>query len=291
MRPKSLPSATTLVKRLDSQSARRSFTFLYITNECNLTCTHCSFQSAPGKPETHLDTGLALHLIDELSGIHDITITGGEPLLHPGFPHILSHASHNASIVYVMTNGINLVGKERLKTLANNDDGATLKRILIKSMAQFPENLHLFFPLDSFHISACKQFSFLLRGLVEVAHEWNAKPERPYIGFLSNEMSQAESKKRITQYKAGFYTHIGTATFSPWRNAVNIYRWYMTHPLNHTPFPGGVYINYKGVYLSEAALLLDLREGIETPLKIGTLNPASRDTHQLCELYKRALHK
>ncbi|MCX5894935.1 MAG: hypothetical protein NTZ51_03755 [Proteobacteria bacterium] len=129
MRQKTVSSSTPLVKKLDARSSRRSFAFLYITNECNLTCAHCSFQSAPDKKYSHMDTGLLLRLMDELQGVHDITLTGG------------------------------------------------------------------------------------------------------------------------------------------------------------------LYINCKGVYLNEASLLLDRRQGIETPLKIGTLNPVLTNRQQLFELYTRYRHK
>jgi hypothetical protein len=60
--------------------------------------------------------------------------------------------------------------------------------------------------------------------------------------------------------------------------------WYSLHPINRTPFAGGLYLNYKGVYLNEASLLLDLREGIATRLKIGRLSPAGSDHRQLEKL-------
>ena len=47
------------------------------------------------------------------------------------------------------------------------------------------------------------------------------------------------------------------------------------------PFAGGLYINFKGVYLNEASLLMDLREGIATDLKIGELNQNESKKNQL----------
>jgi hypothetical protein len=56
--------------------------------------------------------------------------------------------------------------------------------------------------------------------------------------------------------------------------------------LNKTPFAGGLYINFKGVYLNEASLLMDLREGIATDLKMGVLNHNESERNQLEMLYK-----
>ena len=83
-------------------------------------------------------------------------------------------------------------------------------------------------------------------------------------------------------------THIGTALFAPWRKANNIEEWYQMYLLNRMPFAGGLYINFKGVYLNEASLLMDLRQGITTDLKIGELNYNERKENQLKMLYKKA---
>ena len=63
----------------------------------------------------------------------------------------------------------------------------------------------------------------------------------------------------------------------------------MMHPLNRTLFSGGLYINFKGVYLNEASLLMDLREGIVTDLKIGRLEHGKSDKNQLEMLYERVV--
>jgi organic radical activating enzyme len=286
MKVKTIPYSSPLAKKLDAQSNRRSFAFLYVTNQCNLKCVHCSFQSAPEKVDSHMNTELMLQTMDELMDIHDITMTGGEPLLHPDFEKILSHAAKNVSLVYLMTNGINLIGKEYLKELSKKGDLLKLKEELKRAMEWFPENLHLFFPLDSFHIKAFKAFEFLLKGLAELAKEWNLISDRPFIGFLSNEVSPEKSEYLINKFKVMPCCHVGTATFSPWRNESDIRGWYSSHNLNQVPFPGGIYINYKGVYLNEASLLVDLRQGIETPLKIGCLNPKNKSKKQLYEIYR-----
>ena len=92
----------------------------------------------------------------------------------------------------------------------------------------------------------------------------------------------------MNKFSVKDYTHVGTALFAPWRKARNIEEWYKMHPLNRTPFAGGIYINYKGVYLNEASLLMDLREGIATNFKLGRLLPIAEGKNQLEMLYTQA---
>ncbi len=290
MKIRTMPASSQLTQKLDAQSNGRSFAFFYVTNQCNLTCRHCSFQSSSEQTGTHMDTNITVSTLGELKGIHDITLTGGEPLLHPDFAEILSAACRNAGLVYVMTNGIELVSKESLRLLAKKNDLAGLKRRLRKALKEFPDNTHLFLPLDSFHLRAFRPFTFLLSGLAELAREFNSKPDRPGIGFLCNEVSSQKSEQLTARFKVRQYAHIGTAMFSPWRDEKDIRRWFFSHQLNQVPFPGGIYMNYKGVYLNEAALLMDLRQGLETPLKLGGLDTGGT-SNQLQALYSKGFKK
>jgi len=236
-----------------------------------------------------MDEKIILKALDELEGIRDITLTGGEPTLHPAFKTILSKAAENTRVVYVMTNSISLVGEDRLRYLYKKEDQKKLIAVLKDSLESFPENVHLFFPLDSFHLKAFRPFRFLIQGLAVLAREWNHIPERTFIGFISNEVSKEKSQELIEKFAVESSTHIGTALFAPWRKAKNVKKWYLIHPLNRTPLAGGLYINFKGVYLNEASLLIDLREGVVTDLKIGRLKSNGSEKNQLEMLYKRVV--
>ncbi|MBU7016572.1 MAG: radical SAM protein [Theionarchaea archaeon] len=77
-----------------------------ITNKCNLSCLHCFNNS--GNPHPHeLTTQEILSAIDALSrgGVHQITMTGGEPLLHPHIFNIIEHARKAPMSVDLFTNG------------------------------------------------------------------------------------------------------------------------------------------------------------------------------------------
>ena len=278
-----------LVKKLNAGSDDRSFAFIYLTNECQLNCLHCSFKSTPRQPHTRVDEKLLLSALDELKGIRDITLTGGEPTLHPDFEKILSKTAENAGIVYVMTNGIGLVGKNRLRCLEKEKDKIGLVKKLNKSLKSLPDNVHLFFPLDSFHLRTFRPFYFLIQGLATIARKWNKIPEKPFIGFLSNEVSNEKSQELIEKFGVESCAHIGTAMFAPWRKVDTIREWYLRYPLNRTPFAGGLYVNFKGVYLNEASLLMELREDSVTDLKIGTLDHTTGEKNQLEMLYERVV--
>ena len=276
-----------LVALLNRQSEGRSFAFLYLTNACQLNCAHCSFQSGADQLKTYLDGKVLLNLLDGLKGIRDITLSGGEPMLHPDFDAVLFKAAEKAGIVYLMTNGIDLIGKEQLRQLAKGQKLNELISRLKSSLSLYPENLHIFFPLDSFHLKTYRPFGFLIRGLARIAGEWNHLGKKPTIGFLSNEVSMEKSQELMNRFSVKEHTHVGTALFAPWRRAGNIKEWYTAHPLNRISFAGGIYINYKGAYLNEASLLMDLREGISTDLKLGELPVIAGQKNQLEMLYRR----
>jgi hypothetical protein len=80
---------------------------LEVTDACNLQCTAC--YKKPGSTfktldqvRHDLDTGAALR------PLHTVTISGGEPTLHPDLPAILSLVKQRGVHVFLLTNGLNL---------------------------------------------------------------------------------------------------------------------------------------------------------------------------------------
>lgn len=80
-----------------------------LTNHCNLNCKHCSDRrhSADG----FLDPGLFSIIAQNARkyGCRHISLTGGEPTLHPEFKEILETALENGYTVGFVTNGWNFV--------------------------------------------------------------------------------------------------------------------------------------------------------------------------------------
>ena len=80
--------------------------FIHLTQRCNLACPHC--YAADGyQQDVHLETATVIGLIDALAdgGGRSITLSGGEPLVHPHIEKILDHAASRLS-VRLLTNGL-----------------------------------------------------------------------------------------------------------------------------------------------------------------------------------------
>ena len=88
-----------------------------VTNRCNLSCLHCVNDSGECYPD-ELTTDEIFSLIDTLSrmGVHIMTFSGGEPLMHPDFFEIVKYARKAPMTVYVFTNGT-LITEDITKTL------------------------------------------------------------------------------------------------------------------------------------------------------------------------------
>jgi radical SAM protein with 4Fe4S-binding SPASM domain len=86
-----------------------------ITNTCNLACLHCFNNSGTPCPD-ELTTEEILCLIDILSsmGVYEITLTGGEPMVHPDIFVIVEHARKTPMTVTIFTNGT-LIEQEHIK--------------------------------------------------------------------------------------------------------------------------------------------------------------------------------
>ncbi len=84
--------------------------YAYLTSGCNLACQHCwitpTYQ-ADGGSGGHLDYDLfALAIEEGLSlGLRGVKMTGGEPLLHPDFIHIVDLLREKELAMTIETNG------------------------------------------------------------------------------------------------------------------------------------------------------------------------------------------
>lgn len=95
-----------------------------ITDYCNLGCFFCSNEgmSLWQKNKTHINVDKFKYLINELAkaGLKNISITGGEPTIHPEITEIINFLrKFNFKNLFLHTNGINL-NKEILKKLSGN---------------------------------------------------------------------------------------------------------------------------------------------------------------------------
>ena len=82
---------------------------------CNLSCTYCNEFDSSSKP---VPTEEMIHRVDLLAGLGTatITISGGEPLLHPELDEIIKKIRSHGMLAGLITNGY-LLTPERIKRL------------------------------------------------------------------------------------------------------------------------------------------------------------------------------
>ena len=82
---------------------------------CNLACTYCNEFDDVSQP---VPTGEMFQRVDKLAelGTSVVTISGGEPLLHPQLDDVIGRIRHNGMIAGLITNGYLLVA-DRIKRL------------------------------------------------------------------------------------------------------------------------------------------------------------------------------
>ena len=126
---------------------------------CNLACAYCNEYDDSSKP-VPLET--VRHRLDHLAalGTTIITISGGEPLLHPDLDEIIAHIRSHSMIAGMITNGY-LLTAERVKRLnrAGLDhlqisiDNVTPDDVSKKSLKVLDKKLQLLAEHAVFHVN------------------------------------------------------------------------------------------------------------------------------------------
>ena len=103
---------------------------LVVTRRCNLSCAYCNEYDQVSKPVPLPDL---LAYVDHLAdlGTSIITISGGEPLLHPDLDVVIERIRRRRMIATVITNGY-LVTRERVERL--NEAGLDYLQISIDNV-------------------------------------------------------------------------------------------------------------------------------------------------------------
>lgn len=126
---------------------------------CNLSCTYCNEYDDFSKP---ISIDLMEHRIDLLGALKTgvITLSGGEPLLHPELDRIISRIRKNKALAGLITNGY-LLMPDRIKQL--NDAGLDYLQISIdnvmpddvskKSLKVLDKKLQMLAENADFHIN------------------------------------------------------------------------------------------------------------------------------------------
>lgn len=81
--------------------------YIHITNRCNLTCLQCYEACPEEKNRKDLSTQTLIRLLDELESIggKSVSLSGGEPLLHPHAKQVIQHAINKNLKVQLISNG------------------------------------------------------------------------------------------------------------------------------------------------------------------------------------------
>jgi MoaA/NifB/PqqE/SkfB family radical SAM enzyme len=88
-----------------------SLLWLELTGKCNLRCVHCYAESAPTGTHgtmTRADWEQIICQAKDL-GVHKLQLIGGEPTIHPDFPHLVRYAAEvGLPVVEVFSNLIHV---------------------------------------------------------------------------------------------------------------------------------------------------------------------------------------
>src|SRR6059058_2371004 len=99
--------------------------------QCNLACTYCNEFDDFSKPVPLAEMKKRLDILADM-GTSIITISGGEPLMHPDLDEVIRHMRRRGMIAGLITNGFYL-NKERIERL--NEAGLEHLQISIDNVA------------------------------------------------------------------------------------------------------------------------------------------------------------
>jgi len=129
------------------------------TRRCNLSCTYCNEFDDVSKP---VPTDVMFERLNQLAslGTTIVTISGGEPLLHPELDRIVAHIRQRGMIAGMITNGY-LLTAERIERLnrAGLDhlqisiDNVMPDEVSKKSLKVLDKKLQLLSEFADFHVN------------------------------------------------------------------------------------------------------------------------------------------
>ena len=90
-----------------------------ITNRCNLRCLHCGFSAGPEETD-QLSFEDIKEIIDANRDIDSITLTGGEPLVHPNFWDIADYLGEHFQGSKGLMSNVTLVNSTNIDKIVKN---------------------------------------------------------------------------------------------------------------------------------------------------------------------------
>jgi MoaA/NifB/PqqE/SkfB family radical SAM enzyme len=126
---------------------------------CNLACKYCNEFDDFSKP---VPTDVMFRRVDKLGefGTSVMTISGGEPLLHPDLDHIIRRIRHNGAVAGMITNGYLLVpdrierlNRAGLEWLQISIDNVNPDDVSKKSLKVLDKKLQMLAAYADFHVN------------------------------------------------------------------------------------------------------------------------------------------
>src|SRR3954447_3234647 len=126
---------------------------------CNLSCTYCNEYDDFSKP---VPRDVMFQRLDHLAGLGTtvVTISGGEPLLHPELDDVIGRIRKHGIIAGMITNGylltadrierLNRAGLEHLQISIDNDQPDEVSK---KSLKVLDKKLQLLAKYAEFHVN------------------------------------------------------------------------------------------------------------------------------------------
>lgn len=140
-------------------TSRPILAHLVVTRRCNLACTYCNEYDHSSPP---VDIEALVGRVDHLAGLgmNIITLSGGEPLLHPRLEDVIRRIRHHGMLAGMITNGylltaarIQELNRAGLDHLQISIDNVTPGPVSKKSLKVLDRKLQLLAALAEFHVN------------------------------------------------------------------------------------------------------------------------------------------
>lgn len=115
MRIKDLATGAAFLARALATTERPLLAHLVVTRRCNLRCAYCTEFDSTSDPLPHQELQRRIDALARLRTVV-VTLTGGEPLLHPNLTEIVRSCRDRGMITTCTTNGY-LLTPERIRAL------------------------------------------------------------------------------------------------------------------------------------------------------------------------------